>query len=152
MKTLATTPSCTLGLIGLLALVGLCVLRSSIGTRLDSFTVDEPWHIVAGTTYLRSGDFQLNPEHPPLVKLWAGAAMPGDFHLRAATVLREKTQERTWVEQTMFADNDPARAQAFSRAGMWALHGVLLLALGLLLWRACGWVWAAAALTFLALE
>jgi hypothetical protein len=114
------------GLLGLLVLVGLCVLRSSIGTRLDTFTVDEPWHIVAGTAYLRSGDFSLNPEHPPLVKLWAGASMPRDFALRKATVLSEKTQERTWVEQTMFMDNDPARAQAFARAGMWALHGTLL--------------------------
>ena len=152
MKSAVTLRSRVLGTLLLLLLVGLCVLRSSVGTRLDSFTVDEPWHIVAGAAYLRGGDFNLNPEHPPLVKLWAGASMPRDFKLREPTALSEKTQERTWVEQTMFNDNDPARAQVHSRAGMWALHGLLLLALGLLLWRACGWMWAAGTLAFLALE
>lgn len=151
MKSAVTLRSRVLGMLSLLLLVGLCVLRSSVGTRLDSFTVDEPWHIVAGAAYLRGGDFNLNPEHPPLVKLWAGASMPRDFRLRERTALSEKTQERTWVEQTMFNDNDPARAQVHSRAGMWAFHG-LLLALGLLLWRACGWMWAAGTLAFLALE
>ena len=141
-----------LGSLALIALVALCVLRSSVGTRLDSFTVDEPWHIVAGTTYLRSGDFSLNPEHPPLVKLWAGAAMPDDFRLRPTKVLTEKKQERTWVEQTMFQDNDSARAQQRARVAMWGFHAGLLLLLGGLLWHACGWAWAAGTLSFLAIE
>ena len=136
----------------LLALVGMCVLRSSIGTRIDSFTVDEPWHIVAGTTYARTGEFSLNPEHPPLVKLFVGAAMPESFRLRPTKILSEKAQERTWVEETMFVDNDPLRAQATSRVAMWTLNGLLLLTLGLLLWRAAGWVWAFGTLGFLVLE
>ena len=136
----------------LLLLVGLCVLRSAVGTRLDSFTVDEPWHIVAGTAYVRTGDFHLNPEHPSLVKLWVGSAMPGEFRLRPAPALTEKAQERTWVEETVFKDNDARRAQAASRIAMWSFHALLLSALGLLLWRACGWVWAAGTLAFLALE
>jgi hypothetical protein len=140
------------GVLVLAALVGLCALRSSIGTRLDSFTVDEPWHIVAGTAYARSGDFHLNPEHPPLVKLWVGMLMPDDFRLGAPKVLSEKTQERTFVEHAMFFDNDPLRAQQRARVAMRSFHGVLLLALGLLLWRACGWVWAAGTLAFLAIE
>src|SRR3546814_3521798 len=94
-----------LGAALLLALVLLAVLRSSTGTRLDSFTIDEPWHIVAGTSYARGDGFHLNPEHPPLVKLWVGAAMPADFRLRPQNTLAEKTQEREWVEQTMFLDN-----------------------------------------------
>jgi hypothetical protein len=140
------------GALLLLTLVGLCILRSSIGTQLDTFTVDEPWHIVAGATYARTGDFHLNPEHPPLAKLWIGAIAPDEFKLRAAAALSEKTQERRWVEETMFVDNDARRAQSFSRIGMWSLHGLLLLALGLLLWRACGLVWAAGTLAFLAVE
>jgi hypothetical protein len=137
---------------GLLLLIGASILRSSIGTRLDSFTVDEPWHIVAGSAYVRGGDYHLNPEHPPLVKLWVGMAMPGEFILRPPKVLSEKTQERTWVEQTMFQDNDAARAQQRARMAMWSFHAALLFALGLLLWRACGWAWAAGTLAFLALE
>lgn len=141
-----------LAILVLALLVLLAVLRSWVGTRLDSFTVDEPWHVVAGSAYARSGDFHLNPEHPPLVKLWVGAAMPDTFHLRPMTALSEKTQERTWVEQTMFRDNDAAQVQQRARSAMWAFHASLLLALGLLLWRAGGLAWAAGTLAFLALE
>lgn len=141
-----------LGLVVLILLAALCVLRSSIGTRLDSFTVDEPWHIVAGASYARTGDFHLNPEHPPLVKLAVGSAMPDDFKLRPTEVLSEKTQERKWVQETMFKDNDPRRAQAIARSAMWSFHAVLILALGVLLWRAAGFAWAAGTLAFLALE
>ena len=154
MTTIPATPR-RLHLLGfalLLALVLLAVVRSAVGTQRDSFTVDEAWHIVAGTTYVRGGGFHLNPEHPPLVKLWIGAAMPDDFRLRPAKVLSEKTQEREWVEQTMFFDNDPLRAQARARVAMWAFHAGLLLALGLALWRAFGLAWAAGSLAFLALE
>ena len=57
-------------------LVGLIlcgILRSAIATRLDSFDIDEAYHITAGVTYVRLGDYRLNPEHPPLIKLWVGA-------------------------------------------------------------------------------
>ena len=52
-RTLPALP----GLLLLLALILLAVLRSHAGTRLDSFTIDEPWHVVAGTTYARTGDY-----------------------------------------------------------------------------------------------
>ena len=67
--------------------------------------MDEPWHIVAGTSCARNGDFRLNPEHPPLAKLWVGAAMPCDFKLRPTPVLKEKSQERDLVEEAMSIDN-----------------------------------------------
>ncbi|GAB2508549.1 hypothetical protein GCM10027084_24780 [Pseudoxanthomonas sangjuensis] len=130
----------------------LAVLRSAFGTRLDSFTIDEPWHIVAGTAYVRGGDRHLNPEHPPLAKLWVGAWMPADFKLGPEPALREKVQEREWVEQTMFEHNDPERAQRRARIAMWSLNGLLLFALGLLLWRAAGRAWAVGTLAFLAIE
>lgn len=141
-----------LGVLLLAAIVALGIFRSHMGTQLDSFTVDEPWHIVAGTSYVRGGDFRLNPEHPPLAKLWVGAAMPRDFKLRSTPVLKEKLQERDLVEETMFFDNDPARAQHDARIAMWSLHGLLLFGLGLLLWRAFGLAWAAGSLAFLAIE
>lgn len=139
-----------MSLLALLAL--LAVGRSALGTRLDSFTVDEPWHIVAGTSYVREGGRHLNPEHPPLVKLWVGAAMPHSFKLREEPTLREKEQERQWVEDTMFIGNDPLQAQKRSRLAMWSLNGSLVLLLGLLLWRAVGIAWAAGTLAFLVLE
>ena len=51
-----------------------------------SATSDEVPHIGAGVAYLQ-GDFRLNREHPPLVKLLAAAALPAAayrFHLPAA--------------------------------------------------------------------
>src|SRR3979490_3270921 len=36
-----------------------------------SITNDEVVHIPAGYYHLVAGDFQLNKEHPPLVKMWA---------------------------------------------------------------------------------
>ena len=140
----------SLSLLVLLAL--LAVGRSALGTRLDSFTVDEPWHIVAGTAYVRGGERHLTPEHPPLVKLWVGEAMPDSFKLGKEPSLREKEQERQWVEDTMFFGNDPLQAQQRARLAMWGLNGGLLLLLALLLWRAAGFAWAAGTLAFIALE
>ena len=140
------------GALLLAALVLLGVFRSHLGTRLDSFTVDEPWHVVAGTSYVRSGDFRLNPEHPPLAKLWVGAAMPDDFRLRPTPPLAEKLQERDLVEETMFFDNDAARVQRRARIAMWSLHGLMVFGLGLLLWRAFGLAWAAGSVAYLAVE
>jgi hypothetical protein len=56
-----------------LLLVGMAILRSAITTRLDSFTIDEAYHIAAGVSYVRYHDFRINPEHPPLIKLWVGS-------------------------------------------------------------------------------
>ena len=140
------------GFLLLTALAGLAIFRSHLGTQLDSFTLDEPYHIVAGTSYVRTGDFRLNPEHPPLMKLWLGASMPESFKLRPFRTLNEKVEERDFTEETVFYDNNADAAQARTRASMWTFHGLLLLAFGLLLWRAAGLAWAAGALAFIALE
>lgn len=58
-----------------LLLVGLGILRSAIATRLDGFTIDEAYHMAAGVSYVKYGDFRINPEHPPLVKLWVGSVI-----------------------------------------------------------------------------
>jgi 4-amino-4-deoxy-L-arabinose transferase-like glycosyltransferase len=153
MATASTRPlPHWLGFALLLALALFAVWRSAVGTRLDSFTVDEPWHVVAGTAYARGEGFHLNPEHPPLVKLWIGAWMPDTFRLPATPALQEKSQERDWVEETMFFGNDARAAQDRARLSLWTLHGLMLLVLGLLAWRAFGLAWAVGALGFLALE
>ncbi|KRA46738.1 tetratricopeptide repeat protein [Pseudoxanthomonas sp. Root630] len=154
MRRTAPSPTVLRLLAGslIVLLAALAVGRSWYGTRLDSFTVDEPWHIVAGTVYVRGGDRHLNPEHPPLAKLWVGAWMPADFRVGPEPGLREKAQEREWVEQTMFEENDPERTQQRARAAMWSLNALLLVALGALLWRVAGFAWSAGTLAFLALE
>jgi hypothetical protein len=141
--------------VGAACIALLCMLavgRSWWGTRLDTFTVDEPWHVVAGASYLRDNDFRLNPEHPPLVKLAAASALRSDFKLPTVMAPSEKTQERDLVERVMYADNDAALVQARARIALWTLNGALLFAIGLLLWRAFGLAWALGTLGFLALE
>lgn len=41
----------------------------------DSATTDEPYHLLAGWSYVVEGKGDLNPEHPPLPKLLAGVAL-----------------------------------------------------------------------------
>ncbi len=43
-----------------------------LGAIADGPTADEAVHLSAGVSYLQTGDFRMNPEHPPLVKLLAG--------------------------------------------------------------------------------
>ncbi|MBK7596319.1 MAG: phospholipid carrier-dependent glycosyltransferase [Gemmatimonadetes bacterium] len=139
-------------LLVLLASVLLATARSAVGTRLDSLTVDEPWHIVAGVEYLRTNDFRLNPEHPPLVKLVSAANMPATFTLRPKSALSDKGAERDFVEETFFFDNDFRLAQDRARIAVWTLNGAMLLMLGALVAASFGMPWAVGTLLFLALE
>src|SRR6266702_5732623 len=83
--------------------IGVGIFRSAWATRRDGFTIDEPWHITAGVAYLRTGEFYLNPEHPPLVKIVAGLAAPRSvFQFANPGTLRDKRDERKFVEETMY--------------------------------------------------
>jgi 4-amino-4-deoxy-L-arabinose transferase-like glycosyltransferase len=50
----------------------LFMVVSIFSARQKSSTFDEGTHIPAAYTYAALGDFRMNPEHPPLVKLLAG--------------------------------------------------------------------------------
>jgi hypothetical protein len=52
----------------------------------------------------------------------------------------------------MFFGNDARAAQTRARLALWTLHGLMLVVLGLLLWRAFDLAWACGTLLFLALE
>src|SRR5688572_7129031 len=56
----------------LLAVFAALAIGSSSGS---SVTGDEVAHLGAGYTYVRTGDFRLNPQHPPLMKALAGAPL-----------------------------------------------------------------------------
>jgi len=53
------------------ALLALFVVCGFVSMSGDSATFDETAHLAAGVSYLETGDFRLNPEHPPLAKLVA---------------------------------------------------------------------------------
>jgi tetratricopeptide (TPR) repeat protein len=137
----------------LLALIGGAVLRSSIATRLDSFTIDEAYHIGAGAAYVQTGDFRLNPEHPPLVKLWVGVFVSGFGYQRTPyRTLEDKGDERRFVEEDIYLNNDPDAIQSRARAAMFALNGLLLFLFAVAVRRVFGDIIALAATAFLAID
>jgi 4-amino-4-deoxy-L-arabinose transferase-like glycosyltransferase len=52
-----------------LLLLGALSLQALLSMRLLSATFDETTHLPSGYVYLTTGDFRLNQQHPPLVKL-----------------------------------------------------------------------------------
>jgi 4-amino-4-deoxy-L-arabinose transferase-like glycosyltransferase len=55
------------GVPALLALTAVLAVTSLVG---DSITFDETSHLTAGMSYLKTGDFRMAPDHPPLAKIW----------------------------------------------------------------------------------
>ncbi len=111
-------------------LVALAILRSALTTRLDGFTIDEAYHIAAGVSYVKYHDFRINPEHPPLVKLWVGSVMwATGFRLDSLRQFSDKPGERDFANLAVFRQNDPDSVQRRARAAMYGLNGLLLLAL-----------------------
>jgi hypothetical protein len=110
------------------ALIVAGAVRSSWATRRDGFTVDEPWHVTAGVAYLRTGEYYLNPEHPPLVKLVAALAAPRSvFRFTEPSSLHDKTEERKFVQNTMYEQNDADKVQSRVRVVMYVFNGLLVL-------------------------
>ncbi len=99
-----------------------------------SITNDEIVHIPAGYYHLVAGDFQLNNEHPPLVKMWA--ALPLLFiqpeEPPAVNTPHESFMERTWGFHERFWQANRAR---FSTITFWtrAMMVPMTLALGALI-------------------
>ena len=140
-------------LLAVSALVVGAVVRSSIATRLDSFTLDEAYHIGAGAAYVQTGDFRLNPEHPPLVKLWTGAVVSSlGYKLSPYRTLRDKSDDRRFAEADVYLNNDPDVVQRRSRAAMFALNGLLLFLFAVATRRLFGDIIALAATAFLVID
>ncbi|MEP6705123.1 MAG: phospholipid carrier-dependent glycosyltransferase, partial [Acidobacteriota bacterium] len=135
------------------ALIAAGIIRSSIATSLDSFTFDEAYHVGAGAAYIQTGDFRLNPEQPPLTKLWTGAyvTMLG-YHVSPYRPFADKSDERDWVEVDAYQNNDPFLLQARARTAMFALNGLLLFCFALAARRVFGDTVAIAATLFLAID
>lgn len=123
----------------LLALIAAAIVRSSITTSLDSFTFDEAYHVGAGATYVQTGDFRLNPEQPPLTKLWVGAyvSMFG-YQISPFRAYSDKGDERDFVEEDAYFRNDPDLLQTRARTAMFALNSLLILLFAAAAWRVFG--------------
>ncbi len=130
-------------------------------TRESSPTNDEVAHLPAGFTYLAWGDYRLNPEHPPLVKMLAALpivlldhphADPASASFRSAA--SRPDQEWRFGREFLFSTpgNDAARLLAHARWSMVALAALV----GVLVWLWARELWgetaAAAAAVAWALE
>jgi hypothetical protein len=149
------TPTIRMGLFAgvLLLLVAAAIVRSAIATRLDGFTIDEAYHIAAGVSYVRLDDFRINPEHPPLVKLWVGSFITSTgFRASALRPFNDKQDERTFAEEDVYLHNDPDSVQKRARIAMFALNGLLLVGLGFAARRAFGSGVALGTIAFLAID
>ena len=103
-------------------LCGILLLTMSwqfvVAISRKSITNDETAHIPAGYYHLVAEDFQLNTEHPPLVKMWA--ALPLLFIQPKEPIITEKTdadfaQRSAMVEQQFWFANQTQ----FLRIGFW---------------------------------
>jgi len=139
-----------------LLLTGLVIaglLRSNWATRLDGFTLDEAYHIMAGASYAKTGSFRINPEHPPLTKLAVGAAvLANGYQLAPLKPLADKRDERRFAEEDVYLRNDPVAVQQQARAAMLVLNGLLLVLLTVLLRRTLGPTVALLTLAYLVID
>ena len=129
------------------------ILRSAVATRLDGFTLDEAYHITAGVSYVRYADFRINPEHPPLVKLWVGSFISTTgFHLSSLRPFADKSDERAFAERDVYLHNDFNSVQRRARIAMWTLNGLLLTLFAFAVRRVFGFGVAIGALLLLAID
>jgi dolichyl-phosphate-mannose--protein O-mannosyl transferase len=139
------------GLVLLLVVLG--IVRSAIATRLDGFTLDEAYHIAAGVSYVKYGDFRINPEHPPMVKLWVGSIIAATgFQLQPLRQFSDKPDERAFTQSAVFMKNNPDSVQRRARDAMFVLNALLLISLALALERAFDAAVALGALLFLVID
>ena len=129
------------------------------GSANRSATWDEPIHLTAGYVALTSGDFRVDPSHPPLLRMWAALPALAMAPVRPDTRAIDDTVPQRWLQdaygfahQFMYIDNDADRMLRASRV-MVVLLGVVL---GVLVfcWARewLGLVPAAAALVLFAFE
>lgn len=136
----------------LAGLVLVTIGRSMIGTGLDGFTLDEPYHLLAGVAYAESGSYHLNPEHPPLVKRVAGEALAPLVDLPPVPRLRNKLQERNLAERLVFLAHDGYRLQERARGAMFLFHGAWLFVLLAMAWQVFGFGWSVVVGAWLSLD
>jgi len=95
-------------------------------------TADENFHLVAGYSYLKWGDYRINPEHPPFAKLWAAVPLLAlDTNDEPLTrEARDRVQvngKYGWLlaNQWLFSSNDAQKLFFLAKIPMVALGSLL---------------------------
>ena len=113
--------------LGVCSLLAILLLQLVLTVRIESITWDEDDHLYAGYMSVKSADFGLNPEHPPLVKMLAALPIL-DMPLRMPTMQNREFKHEAFLGGKEFLFNNDADAMLF-RARMAASSLTLLLAL-----------------------
>ena len=121
-----------------------------VGLSLSSIlqkspTYDETIHLFAGYSYLKWGDFRVNPEHPPLVKMLAALPLLAlDLDTSGITpreryqVQRDKNYGWVLAHRFIFANNDADSLFLYARVIMVALAVALALCVARWTWELYG--------------
>lgn len=97
------------------ALLAVLLLELTLSIRRETQTWDEACHIFAGYSYWTRGDFGMNPEHPPLVKLLATLPLVS-LSLHVPEHPKVFSKEQDFVSATRFLyENDAERILFRSR-------------------------------------
>ncbi len=142
---------------GALLLMGIAIIGfftiGAASVHKDSLTIDETAHIVSGYLALHEGTFNVNLEHPPLVKM--AAALPLMFMDTEYVHSREPAPDQ-WSEGHRFLFDQPGKVDSIlwsSRLAVLLFNTILFCALAILAWKAFGNPWMAALLIlFLAFD
>ena len=110
----------------IISLFVVLLLELTLTIRRETQTWDEACHIFAGYRYWTRGDFAMNPEHPPLVKLLTTATLL-PLHLSGPERKGLFSKEEDFVSATQFVYSNNAE-QILSRTRAMASLLCLLLA------------------------
>jgi len=117
------------------ALVAAFLLQSFFASRVKSPVYDEPAHIAAGLSYVETGEFTANPQHPPLLKEMSGLSLrlagvrwPDSAESRAL-IQGSKPQLEWPVGNAIIAANGPDKVMFWSRLPFILLAALLAILL-----------------------
>ena len=91
---------------GVASLLAILALELTLSICRQTQTWDEACHIFAGYSYWTHGDFGINPEHPPLVKLLASVPLlPSSLNVPPHDKIFSKEDDFTSAERFVYLNN-----------------------------------------------
>ena len=110
---------------GVVSLLAILVLQLALSIRQESITWDEDDHLYSGYMSWKTGDFGLNPEHPPMVKMLAALPILG-MDLKVPALQRRNFKQEAFLGGKDFLFKNDADTMLFRARMMASLLTVLL--------------------------
>lgn len=110
---------------GVVSLLAILVLQLALSIHQESITWDEDDHLYSGYMSWKTGDFGLNPEHPPMVKMLAALPILG-MQLKVPELQRRNFKHEAFLGGKDFLFKNDANTMLFRARMMASLLTVLL--------------------------